>query len=329
MKKIVLRADAGKKTGYGHFIRSLALADYLKNDFECYFASFNSDISDGQFSDYQRQEICGVCSPWECGGNSLEEFDRNFSNSLHEVDIVVLDNYYFSTEYQKLIRNKGHKLVCIDDLHDRHMVCDLLMTGCPLKKEDFSVETYTRFIGGMEWSLLRPPFLQSMPFRNIRSKVTKVVNAMGGADAFNLTDKMIKVIHRALPEVVIYVIAGDTAKVSYSDSSFVKISHRLSAEEIVQLFDEADFGVFPASTICKEAYVRKLPVVAGYYVDNQRESYEYGRCNDLFKPLGCFFDDSDILVGRLKQIVETDRPLPTVIDFRSQREKIVKIFHQL
>ena len=41
MQKIIFRADAGAGIGYGHFIRSLALADMLKNDFDCVFSFIN------------------------------------------------------------------------------------------------------------------------------------------------------------------------------------------------------------------------------------------------------------------------------------------------
>ena len=36
-RKIYLRADAGYGIGYGHFIRTLALADMLKSDLTVYF----------------------------------------------------------------------------------------------------------------------------------------------------------------------------------------------------------------------------------------------------------------------------------------------------
>ena len=35
--KIVFRADGHAKMGLGHVIRSLALADMLKEDFDCHF----------------------------------------------------------------------------------------------------------------------------------------------------------------------------------------------------------------------------------------------------------------------------------------------------
>lgn len=43
MQKIYFRADAGAEIGYGHFIRTLALADMLKDDFSCVFVTQFSD----------------------------------------------------------------------------------------------------------------------------------------------------------------------------------------------------------------------------------------------------------------------------------------------
>ena len=39
LKKILFRADGNEEIGYGHVIRSLALADMLKENFECIFVT--------------------------------------------------------------------------------------------------------------------------------------------------------------------------------------------------------------------------------------------------------------------------------------------------
>ena len=54
-RKIYFRADAGGSIGYGHFIRTLALADMLKDDFECVFYTKTP-------TDYQQKEAEKVCS---------------------------------------------------------------------------------------------------------------------------------------------------------------------------------------------------------------------------------------------------------------------------
>lgn len=260
---------------------------------------------------------------------TLDEANNHFLDQLNSEDIVVLDNYYYTTEYQQAIKDKGCKLVCIDDMHDRHMVCDLLLTSCPISPSVFSKEGYTQFAGGIEWAFLREEFFQPLPIRDIPSTITKIVMAMGGADAFNLTNKMVEVVHSVVPDVEINVICGETVTVSNETRGIANIHRSLSAGEIVQLFDTADMGIFPASTISIEAFSRKLPVIAGWYVDNQKEFYDYGTDNGLFAPLGCLLDEAEEIKKRLHGVMNTGRPLPVVIDFKSQREKIINLFKSL
>ena len=54
-RKIFFRADAGPEIGYGHFIRTLALADMLKEDFDCTFFTQTP-------TDYQKREAASVCT---------------------------------------------------------------------------------------------------------------------------------------------------------------------------------------------------------------------------------------------------------------------------
>lgn len=329
MRRIIFRADASKKTGYGHFIRSLALAGYLKDNFQCKFASFNEDRYAGGMSDYQLGEIIKICNPLDVIGESLQEFNEDFLKKVQHGDIVVLDNYYFDTAYQQSIRDKGCKLVCIDDMHQYHMVCDLLLTVSPLNRNDFSLEPYTGFVGGIKWSFLREPFLSPLPVRNISYKFNRIVMAMGGADTFNLTDKMINIVHNLLPNVMLDVICGETVEISTEGSTKANIHRNLSAQQIVQLFDKADIGIFPASTFCIEAFSRKLPIIAGYYVDNQKEFYNYGVKNDYFASLGYLLDDEGSLTSRLQKILSGDLKLPPIIDFKSQKNKIINLFKTL
>lgn len=54
-KKAYFRADASAQIGYGHFVRSLALADILKDDFDCIVFSQTP-------SSYQYKEAENVCN---------------------------------------------------------------------------------------------------------------------------------------------------------------------------------------------------------------------------------------------------------------------------
>lgn len=324
-RSIIFRADADKITGFGHFIRSLALADYLKKDFNCNFCSFNSQ--DKHLSDLQISEIEKVCSIKPIKGENRDTYNINFLKSLTGEEIVVLDNYFFSSEYQKEIINRGCKLVNVDDVPDKHFYSHLLITPSPLKKSDFSLETYTEFLGGPRYSLLRKPFLENK--RERASKLSRVVLAIGGGDPFNLTEVFINLLLQINPNIEIDVIAGESVIEAAALPKRVKIHRKLNAESITNIFNNADLGIFPTSTICLEAMAAQLPVAAGWFVDNQRAGYEYFKSKNWIYPLGNFFEKEQ-LKRNLSIILTTENngSLPK-IDFYRGKQEIIDAFKKL
>lgn len=328
MKRIIFRADAGRDIGYGHFIRSLALASYLSDRFKCEFCTFNQDLLHP--TEYQIEEIKKVCVYHPISAADLEEFNDKFNNIISKEDIVVLDNYYFTEEYQKLIRAKGCKLVCIDDLHNRHFVSDGLITVCPLSSCSFSKEPYTQFLGGLKYSFLRSPFLSVNRKGDTPDKPSTIVIAIGGADPFRLTEKIIDIIRECPSELTLHVIAGDMVQLEPSKKDNIIIHRRLTAEEIVGIFSECDLGVFSASTVCVEAMACGLRSAVGWYVDNQKELYEYGVENRLFLPLGNFFDSREKISSRLFDAFENFHTYQSPgISFKDGRKEIETLFSNL
>lgn len=326
--RIMLRADAGSSIGFGHFIRTSALAAYLREDFDCVIASYNPD---GPLTPFQLASIAeSGATALDLNSEDMVRADKIFLESLGKEDLVVLDNYYFTTDYQRAVRNKTAALVCIDDVHDRHFVADVVMTFCPLSASDFSMEPYTRFYGGTEWAFLRAPFLEPVSTRNRAFPGQRMVMAMGGADPLGLSDKMIRVVRDCFPDIEINVIAGQTVKISVQPDRRLHILNRLDASRIASLFDECDWGLFPASTICVEAFSRGLPVIAGHYVDNQEEFYAHGVREGWFAPLGLLTDTVETLCERLTYIINNSDSLEVPnFDFRARKQDIINIFKSL
>ena len=82
MQKIYFRADAGAEIGYGHFIRTLALADMLKDDFSCVFVTQAPTI-------YQKSEVAKVCELVEVP--ATEEKFRLFLDMLNGDEIRIIN----------------------------------------------------------------------------------------------------------------------------------------------------------------------------------------------------------------------------------------------
>ena len=327
-RKIIFRADAGRNIGYGHFIRSLALASYLKDDFDCIFTTYNPDLNNP--SPYQLREIERICSYLHIDAQSTGEFNDKFISVLKGDEIVVLDNYYFAHDFQRQVKHVGSRLVCVDDLGDRSMACDLLLTGMPLEREFFHIGADTKFLGGLKHSFLREPFLNASP-KHRQGEIRWVVIAIGGADPLDLTNKLIRILNKVDASLRTDVIAGDTVKIDPQIVEKINLHKNLSAKEIVELFMNADMGIFPASTVCIEALACGLPLAVGWYVDNQKCLYEYGVKTNLFYPLGDLRDPDEDIENRIKSAIKSlkaDHKAVT-IDFAQGKQDIISAFKSL
>ena len=272
-KKICFRADASATIGYGHFVRTLALADMLKESFDCVFYT-------SEPTPYQIAEMEKVC-PFV----ALQE-DAKFETFLDLLDgneIVVLDNYFFTTDYQREIKAKGCKLVCIDDMHNKHYVADAVINHGKPSLEEFDCEPYTKLYIGDGYKLLRKPFLSKYEYRQ-RNNVA-IVN-LGGADPYRLTDRIVSLLIQTELPYKIVVILGDKVYLSEQNRKMVETRSNLTAEQMAGLFETSAFAILPASTVSIEAASRGIPRLTGYQADNQEEGYKKALAKGLFIPLG-------------------------------------------
>ena len=295
-KRICFRADAGAEIGYGHFIRTLALADMLKDDFDCLFYTQSP-------SEYQRKEAEKVCELVALPADETR-FEL-FLDVLKGDEIVVLDNYFFTTDYQKAIKDKGCKLVCIDDMHDKHYVADAIINHGFATETEFSKENDTQIYTGPNYALLRSSFLKSD--KNVKRNGNKWVVCFGGSDQNNYTGEAIKYLKQRsdFPQVVAVVGDGYRYAQQLKDAS-VEVRQRLTAEEMADLFRSATNVVCSASSVCYESLACGCTVYAGYYVENQKAFYENLKKRGYIIPLGdLHYGDWDMLTEEIHRTTES------------------------
>ena len=260
-RKIFFRADAGPTIGYGHFIRTLALADMLKDDFDCVFFTQTP-------TEYQKKEAADVCSLVELPATDSRL--ELFLDMLTGDEIVVLDNYFYTTDYQRRIKEKGCQLVCIDDMHNIHYVADLVINHGNASPEQFSKEPYTQLCLGLDYALLRRPFLEAA-----RKNIDKVKNGtderiaicFGGSDPLHLTEKALVEL-LSIPAIQwIDVIVGThfNAFAQFEDSR-IHFHQNISAQEVADIFTACDVAIVSTSSVCIEALACGAKVAAGWYV---------------------------------------------------------------
>ena len=294
-RKICFRADAGAEIGYGHFIRTLALADMLKDDFECVFYTQSP-------TEYQRTEAEKVCKLV-----ALPADDSRFQlflDCLKGDEIVVLDNYFYTTDYQRAIKAKGCKLVCIDDMHDKHYVADAVVNHGFVAEADFSKEEYTQLYIGPDYALLRSPFLRED--NSIRRYDNRWVVCFGGSDQNDYTGEAVRQLKKKCdsPEIVAVVGDGYMHTKRLKDAGVI-VKQRLSANEMAGLFRSAANVVCSASSVCYESLACECKVFAGYYVENQKDFYENLKKRGYIIPLGKLYQGIwDVLTEEDNQVIK-------------------------
>lgn len=312
-KKVIFRVDASKTIGYGHFIRSLALADMLKDDFECVFYTQTP-------SEYQRKECEKVCKLVELPSD--ETRFKLFVDGLKGDEIVVLDNYFYTTNYQKAIKAKGCKLVCIDDMHDKHYVADVVINHGFVTESNFSKEEYSKIYTGPSYALLRFPFLVTED--TIKRRNNRWVVCFGGSDLNNFTGKVVFFLKKRKDVSEIFTVVGDGYQYTQQllDAG-VEVRQRLSAEEIANLFRSAGNVVCSASSVCYESMACECRVYAGYYIENQKEFYENLKNRGYIIPLG------DLHHGDWDVLTEENCKSTKLLKISHVRQNFRAIFYSL
>lgn len=292
---IYFRADACPTIGYGHFVRTLALADMVGDGFCRLFVTRRP-------TPFLMEQASAVCDRVICLTDN--HFDE-FLELLKVGDIVVLDNYFFDTDYQRRIRARGCWLVAVDDMHDKHYVADVLINHVLTDAKKFSVEPYTRLCLGLDWSLVRREFFA--PLSAERSK-GHVVVAFGGVDCHNITGRVVELLLRRGDVARVTAVVGDAYAFADSLSALacekLDVKRNLSAADMAALFRSAEFAVLPASTVAIEAIVSGCAVMAGYYVDNQVECHDQLSQDGYIVPLG------DLLGENIDQKILPSKVLP-------------------
>lgn len=278
-RKIFFRADAGAQIGYGHFVRTLALADMLRDDFECTFFTVSP-------SPYQIGEMEKVCD-----FVVLEEETgfEDFLNFLHGDEIVVLDNYFFTTEYMRQIKDRGCGLVCVDDMHNRHYVADVVINHGLANPSVFDVEPYTKLALGLDYALLRKPFLT---YSGSRREKNHWFVSFGGSDFDNMTAKFVSYLDQDPTVAGITVVIGDAYMYRDSLDAFhkIEIKKNLTASQMKDEMSRSEYAVVPSSTVCLEALACGCKIASGFFVGNQSEGYMNLLKNRIVYPLGNLYN---------------------------------------
>lgn len=269
------------------------------------------------------------------GFNVLKIADEaQFFSLLTNDCIVVLDGYGFDTEYQKQIKENKCQLVCIDDLHDKEFVADLIINhSTGIVPQDYKALPQTQFALGLDYVLLRPAFLEQTKCNRVIEKIETILICFGGSDFKNLTQQTLSTVLQFSNFSKIIVITGVAYELTYDFIRLVKsdkrIDHRsdLNEAQMLAAMLEAELAIVPASGILLEAIAAGCIVLSGLYVENQRFVYENIVKSGLVLD-GGGFEPEQIIKSLNQALEETKTERRIGIDGKSSI-RIQKLFKQI
>lgn len=285
-RHIFFRADGGSKTGLGHVIRSIALAEMLSPYFTTSFI-----ISDPLPA--LKEQILAICDEIIVLSKELSYYEQAqfiTDTYLKTKDIIVLDGYNFDTKYQAIVKASGCKVVSIDDIHHCHYLSDVIVNHAAGARQDqYSAESYTQFYLGIPYALLRKPFREIAKRKNpFKGNKGNVFVCLGGADPKNDTINILKKCQRVPGISNCYIVIGAGYKHHSELNDFIVKSlfpitllSNISADDMVKYMSMCPIAVTSPSSISYEYLSVGGALYLHVIADNQLELYDYYISNGL------------------------------------------------
>ena len=271
---VLIRVDGSPSIGMGHVIRCIALAEMIKNEFRVIFVIQQPVVSITNLISAVTSNI--ICLPQT---QNYKTDVLNFTKHLTTKDIVVLDGYNFTTDYQKRIKATGCKIISIDDLHAWHQVADVIINHADvIESSDYSAEKYTKFYLGARYALLRKTFLNPGEKAPKIDAIKKVFISMGASDINNLTGKYTEAIAEVKDIEEIHLMLGpinlnlESIKLLIEENKRVNVipHYNITAEELSNLLQSCDLAICSASNISLECCAVGIGLISGFTAENQQ-----------------------------------------------------------
>lgn len=294
LRDLVIRTDADVRTGIGHVMRCVALAQAWRRlggrvTFACAHVpdSLRSRLLEQGFA------VIPVVGPQGSRQDLIET--RRLAERLG-AESIVLDGYGFDAAYQRECRVPGARLLVVDDFgHAEPYSADVVLNQNLYADERLYVrrESSTRLLLGGAYVLLREEFLAWTAWhRETRNTARNVLVTCGGADEGNVTAKVLLALAQSsLENLRVTAVVGCAnphrqalATLARALPYPVWLAHQVN--DMPGLMAWADLAVGSAGSTCWEMAFMGLPVVTLVLADNQVRVGEAIDANGLGENLG-------------------------------------------
>lgn len=265
---LTIRADGDSQIGYGHLVRTSALAVAAHDaGASVTVATTTPEQAAEVFPDYT--SIVTLDSRSDPGP---------FIDWLVKsgTDVVFTDAYPIDTSYQRAIRSRCPLAVLQDNAH--HSICADVFVNGNLYASELSYAYEDReptWCLGPAYVLLRPEIRQ-IATRNPawRNPVERILVTMGGSDVSNVTPTVVRAAEGFDVRIDVVVGPGFTAeqeqevRTAAADSS-TDVRVVVDPDDLLERMFDADFAISTASSTTYELLALGTPLICQPVVSNQ------------------------------------------------------------
>jgi spore coat polysaccharide biosynthesis predicted glycosyltransferase SpsG len=282
-----IRCDAGPRTGVGHLVRCVALAEELTA--RGMAVHFLSDLGG---LDWAAQQLTGRGLPWHPA--PYDTVGLLAATERLGLDAVVLDSYELPPAHSQALRASGRTVLAIVDGELRGQEADIYVDqNLDAQRHTPALPPGSVRLAGLAYALLRRVVRDLRPATapDARSgRTPEVVAFFGGTDAYRAAPVVGGLLIRTgMPWRATIVAADDSLRrdlAALQPQAGQRLDIIAPTDELPALLAAADLAISASGTSTWELLCLGLPAALVWVVDNQIIGYERTTARSLAAGLG-------------------------------------------
>jgi UDP-2,4-diacetamido-2,4,6-trideoxy-beta-L-altropyranose hydrolase len=334
-KKALFRVDASSAIGSGHLMRCLTLAKALQQSgWSIVFACRAHPGNLIQWLRKQSFDVIELTQPKETtatdyaawlGVTEQQDAAELLLQLQQPVDLLVIDHYGLSKEFELAMTGFFHKLLVIDDLANRFHHCDYLLDQNLYPKLQSRYETLVnkeaQLLLGPSYVLLRPEFAKLRRTADVNRLCFLVF--YGGTDELNLSSLTINALQQLQKtdfhaDIVIGLANRHKAELEQLCAEDDRFKLHIQTPHMAELMSKATLMIGAGGSTHWERCALALPGLVVTLAENQVASTlclaDAGACSYIGHGL-------DLTASRLTQAVQQLLDNPEQLERMSKQAK--------
>jgi UDP-2,4-diacetamido-2,4,6-trideoxy-beta-L-altropyranose hydrolase len=323
--KVIFRADGGKEIGMGHIMRSLLLADNLRDKCNAKVTfitkSFPESLKKISDNGHGVKEL-----PVDIASGEEISFIVDLIKK-ESFDVVVTDSYNIDKPYLESLKSTGVFLITIDDLASlSEYPSDIIINGNIYASDlTYNCMGNTKLLLGTDYTLLRAEFREKHKKRKVIKDIAKsILITLGGSDPENQTVRVINAINQLNLTFDITVVVGVAypyqeelrQAVSKSKNNITVFS---DVSNISDLMFSTDIAISGGGITCYELACVGVPSIILTLAENQRLSASHFHQKGIGISPGRFDRISDSVITGTLQKLASDCPKRALMSLNGKK----------